>query len=112
MKCEHEFELVEGAEVYNSNLETLNERYGTNNTCREDYLEYEMRIWRWWDSRKYRLTHITKDVNLVALMQTSSAFSEKLFSQVKLVTKEIGEEALRESIKSRVMRRVRNYFMD
>ena len=60
MKCEHEFELVEGAEVYNSNLETLNERYGTNNTCREDYLEYEMRIWRWWDSRKHRLTHITK----------------------------------------------------
>ena len=112
MKCEHEFELVEGAEVYNSNLETLNERYGTNNTCREDYLEYEMRIWRWWDSRKHRLTHITKDVNLVALMQTSSAFSEKLFSQVKLVTNEIGEEALRESIKIRVMRRVRNYFMD
>ena len=80
MKCEHEFELVDGAEEYNSNLETLNERDGTSKTGQEDCSEYGRRIWRWWESRKHRFTHITKSVKLVALMQTSSAFVERVFS--------------------------------
>ena len=91
MQCENEFELVDGAEEYNSNLETLNERDGTNKTWQEDYLEYGRRMWRWWDSRKHIFTHNTKSVKLVALMQTSSAFVERVLSQVKLVANEIVE---------------------
>ena len=46
MQCEHQFELVDGAEEYNSNLEMLNERDGTNKTWQEDYSECGRRIWR------------------------------------------------------------------
>ena len=46
-------------------------------------------------------------MKLVALMHTSSSFVEQVFSQVKLVTNEIREEALRDNIKSIFVSRVR-----
>ena len=111
MQCEQKFELVDGAEEYNINLEAQNERNGTNKTRQEDYLEYVRSIWRRWESKRNILTHITKAVKLVVLMQTQSAFLERVFSQVRLVTNEIGEEALRDNIKRTVMRRIKNDLM-
>ena len=45
-------------------------------------------------------------MKLVPLIQTSSAFVERIFSQVQLITREIGEEGLRDNIETRVMKRV------
>ena len=104
--CEFELEIVDGAEEYNTKLEMLNEQTGMNKTWKEDYSEYGRRVWKWWGSRKHRFTYVTKAVKLVALIQTSSAFVERVFSQVRLITCEIGEEALRDNIETRVMRRV------
>jgi hypothetical protein len=104
--CELELEMVEGAEEYNNKMEMLNDQNGTNKTWKEDYSEYGRRVWKWWGSRKYRFIHATKAVKLVALIQTSSAFVERVFSQVQLITREIGEERLRDNIETRVMRRV------
>ena len=98
--------MVEGAEEYNKKLEMLNDQNGTNKTWKEDYSEYGRRVWKWWGSRKHRFIHATKAVKLVALIQTSSAFVERVFSQVQLITREIGEEGLRDNIETRVMRRV------
>ena len=39
-------------------------------------------------------------------MQTSSAFVERAFSQVRLIIDEVGGDILRDNIESRVMRRV------
>ena len=47
IQCEHEFELVNGAEEYNINVENLNESNGKNKTWQENYSEYGRRIWRW-----------------------------------------------------------------
>ena len=68
MQCEHKFGLVDGAEKYNSNLEKMNERDGTNNMCQYDHPEYGRKIWRWWESSKHRFTHIKKAVKLMELM--------------------------------------------
>ena len=106
--CEFELELIDGAEEYNRNLEKLNEINGINKTWKEDYSEYERRVWKWWGTRKHRFIHVTKAVKLVALIQTSSAYVERVFSQVQLITREIGEDGLRDNIETRVMRRVNN----
>jgi hypothetical protein len=76
---------------------------------RDDPSEKARRIWAWWVVRvkgpaapfKYWPTAL----RLVALVQPSSAAVERLFSQLKLILDQIGDNALEESIEGRLFTR-------
>lgn len=97
-ECLYEFECVEGSEEYN-------EKHGAN-PWMDDHSEYSRRIVKWWKSRSHRFTYFVQGLKLVSLIQTSSAFVERLFSQLKIILSDIGEEALIDNIETRAMRQI------
>ena len=48
-------------------------------------------------------------MRLVALVQTSSASVERVFSQVKIIVDTIGEAALESTLETRLKQRVNDY---
>jgi len=76
----------------------------------DDPAEKARRIWEWWVIRAGgnapAFVHWPKALRLVALVQPSSAYVERLFSQLKLVIQQIGVMGLEQTIETRVMVRV------
>ena len=61
-------------------------------------------------SRKHIFAHLTKAVKLIALVQASSEFIERLFSQDKLVLNEVLQDSLIDNFETSVMMRLNKYF--
>jgi hypothetical protein len=78
-------------------------------TWNDDRIEKARRIWEWWKTYHYKLTYFSTAARLVALVQTSSASVERVFSQVKIIVEAIGETALESTLETRLMCRVNDY---
>ena len=110
LQCDEEFDLLSGAEEYNKKLSLENNENGTNKTWKDDNSEYARRIWVWWGtSRKHKFAHATKAVKLIGLLQSSSAYIERVFSQLKFILQDIGKVGIQDNIEYRLMRRVNTH---
>ena len=109
--CKNEFDLLEGAEEYNNKLHNKNKKNGSTEVWQDDNAEYAHRIWKWWKSRKHKFVYFIKAIKLVALIQTSSASVERVFSQVKIIIDTVGSVAIKDNIEYRVMSRVNKHLM-
>ena len=67
-------------------------------------------IWKWWGSKYHKYPGFGSVVRLIALLQTSSASVERVFSQLKLIVGQIGQSALEDNFELRLMRRVNKEF--
>ena len=67
------------------------------------------RVWEWWRSKHTKLTYFFTAARLVALVPVSSAFVERVFSQVKFIIESVGQSLLEETLEARVMERVNRY---
>jgi hypothetical protein len=65
--------------------------------------EKARRIFEWWKTRVGFFTYWPTALRLVVLVQRSSAFVERVFSQVKLIFEQTGLIGLEESIEARVL---------
>ena len=78
-------------------------------TWRDDRIEKSRRVWEWWRSKHTKLTYFFTAARLVALVPVSSAFVERVFSQVKFIIESVGQSLLEETLEARVMERVNRY---
>ena len=63
-------------------------------------------MWEWWKTYHHKLNLFSTAARLVVLVQTSSASVERVFSQVKFIVESIGVNALKDTIKTRLMQRI------
>lgn len=74
----------------------------------DDPGEYSRRIWEWWRIRMRN--NICPSwclvVRLIVLVQPSSAFMERVFSQLKLIFGSVGDNALEKTIETRLYERI------
>lgn len=72
----------------------------------DDPAEKARRIWEWWKTRvkgvKFFVFWPTA-LRLVVLVQPSSAFVERVFSQIKLILEQIGVSSLEETVEARTL---------
>jgi hypothetical protein len=77
-----------------------------------DPAEKARRIWEWWVTRANDTTKFFNfwptALRLVVLVQPSSAFVERVFSQIKLIIEQIGVSCLEETVEARTMVRCNN----
>jgi hypothetical protein len=99
-----EWDEVDGAESYNKKQQKQND--GSDSSWREDSMEVARRVWEWWRYKKDDFLYITEAVRLVALVQTSSASVERVFSQLGLILDVVGTQALDETMELRIFERV------
>ena len=70
-------------------------------------------MWQpWWKTYHYKLTYFSVAASLVALVQTSSASVERVFSQVKYIVETTGVNALTlddAMLETRLMQRMNKY---
>ena len=66
-------------------------------------------MWEWWRAKAPLFNFFWTAARLVALVPISSAMIERVFSQVKFIVETIGENALEETLQTRVMERVNSY---
>ena len=78
----------------------------------DDPIERARRIWEWWKARVKGVTFFKYwplALRLVVLVQPSSAFVERVFSQIKLIIEQIGVSSLEETIEARTMVRCNGF---
>jgi hypothetical protein len=73
---------------------------------RGDHIEKARRLWEWWRPRVAHFPTWAIALRLVGLVQASSAFVERVFSQMKLIIETIGVSALEATLEARLMLRV------
>ena len=66
-------------------------------------------VWEWWRAKGPKLNYFFTAARLVAIIPTSSAAVERVFSQVKFIVNAVGESVLEETLETRVMERVNEY---
>ena len=66
-------------------------------------------MWKWWQANQHKFSFFQTAARLVALVPVTSASVERVFSQVKLIVETVGENALQETIETRLMERVNEY---
>ena len=86
-----------------------NEKHGTVKTWKGDHSQYGRRVWKWWASQHYKFLKFDEAIRVVALIQTSSASVERVFSQLKLFLGRIGEIGLHENIEAHLITRVNKH---
>ena len=64
---------------------------------------------KWWRVKAPFFHFFWTATRLVALVPISSAMIERIFLQVKYIVETIGENALEETLQTRVMEQVNNY---
>ena len=87
----------------------LSHKYESLEAARIDPMETARRIWEWWRARLWKVNvfkYWSKAARLVALVQTSSARIERVFSQLKLILETIGFSALEKTVEGRLFTRV------
>jgi subtilisin family serine protease len=80
-------------------------RVPTFNTWEDDPMETARRIWEWWRVRVWKVSvfkYWPLALRLVALVQTSSARIERVFSQLKLILEAISYSALEKTVEARL----------
>ena len=106
---------VEGAAEYEDWLKKQKEedpdKYPADATWKTDHIEIETarRVWKWWQANQHKFSFFQTAARLVALVPVTSASVERVFSQVKLIVETVGENALQETIETRLMERVNEY---
>jgi len=106
---------VDGAVAYDKTLATklekeassttparFSSRKSTHTNWKEDPNERARRIWEWWKSRVSHFPKWAEAVRLIVLVQPSSAFVERIFSQMKLILQVIGDNAVERTIEGRL----------
>jgi hypothetical protein len=77
-----------------------------------DPSEKARRFWEWWVTRANDTTKFfnfwSTALRLVVLVQPSSAFVERVFSQIKLIIEQIGVSGLEVTVEARTMVRCNN----
>ena len=76
----------------------------------DDHSMHARCIWKWWGSKYHKYPGFGSVVRSIALLQTSSASVERVFSQLKLIVGQIGQSALEDNFELRLMRRVNKEF--
>ena len=79
----------------------------------DDPIERARRIWEWWKARVKGVSFFKYwplALRLVVLVQPSSAFVERVFSEIKLIIEQIGVSSLEETIEARTMVRCTRFF--
>jgi hypothetical protein len=71
-------------------------------TWEDDPGEEARRIWIWWSYIRDKFNAFSHALRLVALVQTSSASVERLFSVLKLIVESIGHSMLEETLETRL----------
>jgi hypothetical protein len=80
------------------------EREAAVESWENDPTEKARRIWEWWKARLSAYVRFWPTaLRLVVLVQPSSAFVERVFSQIKLILEQTGVSGLEESIEARVL---------
>ena len=78
--------------------------------------ERSRRVYDWWqmllNEKSGSLPKFEKAVKLLALVQVSSAFVERVFSQLAFIRRAIGDSALRDVMELRTLIRVNNGLME
>ncbi len=98
---EYDLELVRKGKL-DADMDCKSARELVIEKWRDDPLEKARRIFEWWRARYDRMPTWVHAVRLVALVQTSSAFVERVFSRMKLIIQTIGESSLEDTIESRL----------
>jgi hypothetical protein len=80
-------------------FDSREERY---KTWKDDPGEQARRIWIWWSHVRDKFNAFSLALRLVALVQTSSASVERLFSVLKLIVESIGHSMLEETLETRL----------
>jgi hypothetical protein len=80
-------------------FDSREERY---KTWEDDPGEEARRIWIWWSDVHDQFASFSTALRLVALVQTSSASVERLFSVLKLLVDAIGNSMLEETLETRL----------
>ena len=78
----------------------------------DDPIERARRIWEWWKARVKGVSFFKYwplALRLVVLVQPSSAFVERVFSEIKLIIEQIGVSSLEETIEARTMVRCNRF---
>ena len=65
--------------------------------------EKARRIFEWWKIRVSVFKYWPTALRLVVLVQPSSAFVERAFSQIKLIIEQVGESGLEETLEARAL---------
>jgi hypothetical protein len=101
--------------VYNSSSSTnrvFSEIYTDEShikSWKDDASECARRVWEWWRSRlvgSNTFMYFPTALRLIILVQSSSAFIERVFSQLKLIIEQIGEAALESTLEARAFVRM------
>jgi hypothetical protein len=113
---EFDWDNVKGAAAYNDALQakvarqrerqendpSFDSREERYKTWEDDPGEEARWIWIWWADVRDKFTSFSTALRLVALVQTSSASVERLFSVLKLVVDAIGNNMLEETLETRL----------
>ena len=87
-----------------------------NADWKRDMGERSRRIYDWWrmllNEKSGSLPKFEKAVKLLALVQVSSAFVERVFSQLAFIQRAIGDVASRDMMELCTLIRVNNDFME
>ena len=87
-----------------------------NADWKRDMGERSRRIYDWWrmllNEKSGSLPKFEKAVKLLALVQVSSAFVERVFSQLAFIRRAIGDVASRDMMELRTLIRVNNGLME
>ena len=85
------------------------DKYPADVTWKTDRIETACRVSKWWQANHHKFSFFQTAARLVALVPVTSASVERVFSQVKLIVETVWENALPETIETRLMERVNIY---
>jgi hypothetical protein len=101
-----DWDEVDGAATYNRSLDKKNQKNNTTKTWQEDPNECARRIWEWWVKKHDNFHFLSIAVRLVALVQTSSASAERMFSQLGIILDAVGTTSLDDHVEICLFERV------
>ena len=120
------FENIRGVEEWKRNKEAARLRkqshegindvdVGLESNTNEEFRDWKLdpierarRIGIWWEEHYSCFKYLNKAMGLISLIQTSSCFVERAFSQLKIIVDTCGTQMLEDQIELRMYHRMNN----